>query len=76
MKTEKIVQGYKQIAVRNKKSGAVYAGQAARQLLQLPSTGNITLKPGTHGDWDIYIQSTSLNRILPAASSVLYWKNA
>lgn len=75
-KTEKIVQDYKVIAVRNRITGAVYAGAAARQILVLPTVGNITLKPGDHGNWDIYIQSTSSNRILLPGTTALYWPNA
>jgi hypothetical protein len=75
-KPEKAVQDYKLIVVRNKKTGAVYHGAAARQILNLPTTGTIKLIPGDHGDWDIYIQSTSSNRVLPAGTSVLYWPGA
>jgi len=76
VKTEKAVQASKIIAVRNKNSGAIYAGQSARDLLGLPNVGTIKLSPGDHGQWDIFIQSTSSNRILPVGSRVLYWKAA
>jgi hypothetical protein len=72
-KTEKIVQGYKLIAIRNQNTGAVYAGVAARDLLNLPHSGNITLKPGNHGEWDVFVQSTSTNRKLLPGTNVLYW---
>lgn len=75
-KPEKAVQAYKLIVVRNKYSGAVYAGKSARDLLSLPTTGTIRLAPGDHGDWDIYIQSTSTNRILLPNTTALYWENA
>lgn len=75
-KPEKIVQDYKLILVRNKQTGAVYAGRNARDLLNLPHTGNISIRPGDHGDWDIFVQSTSTNRILPANTSILIWRNA
>jgi hypothetical protein len=73
-KPEKAVQGYKLIVVRNKNTGAVYAGQSARDLLHLPTVGTIRLAPGDHGDWDIYIQSTSSNRILIPGTTALYWE--
>lgn len=76
VKIEKAVQASKLIVIRSKKDGAVYAGQSARDLLNLPTQGTIKLSPGDHGDWDIYIQSTSSNRHLPVGSKVLYWKNA
>lgn len=72
-KPEKAVQDYKIIVVRNKQSGQVYGGHAARQLLQLPTSGTIKLAPGDHGDWDIFIQSTSTNRVLMPGTSALYW---
>jgi hypothetical protein len=76
VKTEKAVQATKLIVIRSKKDGSVYAGQSARDLLNLPTQGTIKLSPGDHGDWDIYIQSTSSNRHLPVGSKVLYWKSA
>lgn len=75
-KTEKVVQNYKLIAIRNKVNGHVYVGQSARDLLNLPNTKAIKLAPGDHGQWDIFIQSTSNNRILFPNTSVLYWPNA
>jgi hypothetical protein len=74
-KTEKAVQDYKVIAIRNKQTGAVYAGPNARVLLNLPDAGTVKLAPGDHGEWDIFIQSTSTNRVLLPGTSVLYWRN-
>jgi hypothetical protein len=76
VKPEKAVQATKLIVVRNRKDGSVYAGQSARDLLSLPTQGTIKLSPGDHGDWEIFIQSTSSNRHLPVGSKVLYWKSA
>jgi hypothetical protein len=75
-KPEKAVQSYKQIAIRDKKTGAVYSGRAARDLLNLPDQGTIRLSPGDHGDYDIFVQSTSVNRKLVAGTEVLYWPAA
>ncbi len=76
VKTEKAVQASKLVVIRNRKDGAVYAGQSARDLLGLPTVGTIKLSPGDHGDWEIFIQSTSSNRHLPVGSKVLYWANS
>lgn len=73
-KTEKEVQDYKMIVIRSKTTGAVYAGANARTLLNLPVNDTIRLAPGNHGEWDIFIQSTSTNRILLPGTSVLYWR--
>lgn len=74
-KTEK-VQEYKQVCIRDKKKGMVYSGNAARDLLGLPHYGEIKLAPDKHGGYEIYIQSTSVNRKLVEGSSLLYWPNA
>lgn len=73
VKPERKVQDYKKIVIKDKKSGAIYGGDAARQLLGLPFVGDVKLVPGDHGKFVVYIQSTSLNRKLPEGSSVLYW---
>ena len=71
-KTE-TVQDYKQIAIRDKKTLAVYSGFAARDMLGLPHTGECKLAPGQHGQYDIFIQSTSINRKLVENTNVLVW---
>jgi hypothetical protein len=74
-KTEDEVQDYKVIMVRDKTTNAVYAGTSeVRQLLGLPTYGTIRLKPGNHGNYDIFIQSTSVNRKLKAGTQVVYWE--
>lgn len=75
-KPEKAVQDYKIILVRNKNTRAIYHGAAARQLLNMPTMGTIKVIPGNHGEFDIFIQSTSTNRILMPGTSCLYWANA
>ena len=71
-KTE-TVQDYKQIAIRDKKSLIVYGGDAARTMLGLPNYGECKLAPGQHGQYDIFIQSTSTNRKLVENTNVLVW---
>jgi hypothetical protein len=76
MKKESEVQDYKQIALREKKSGKVYSGVEARNLLGLPHNGTVQLTPGNHGMYDIFIESTSVNRKLIPGTQVLYWAGA
>jgi hypothetical protein len=64
------VQSYKKICVRNKHTGKVYSGGNARQLLSLPDY-EARVSPGDHGDWKIFVQSTSFNRKLIAGTEVL-----
>lgn len=68
------IQDHKRVMIRDKKTGAVYEGYAARQMLGLPDTGSVRLRPGDHGGFDLFIQSTSYNRHLVAGTSVVYWK--
>lgn len=75
MKREDEVQDYKVICIRDKKSGAVYTGVEARNLLGLPHTGTVKVAPGNHGAYDIFIQSTSVNRRLVAGTQLMYWEN-
>lgn len=74
-KSEKAVQDYKQIIIRDKNTGFVYTGDAVRDILGLPKYGDVKVAPGDHGQWDIYIQSTSVNRKLTLGTSILYFAN-
>lgn len=74
------IQHYKRIAVavpdHVKKTVAVYTGKNARQLLGLPaeeSGTEVRVSPGRWRDkgYKVYIGTTSLNRQLPAGTSVL-----
>lgn len=74
-KTEPEVQDHKRIVIRDKSTNAIYEGAAARQMLGLPTHGTIRLAPGNFGNFDLFIQSTSVNRKLKKGTQVLYWKN-
>lgn len=68
-KREKI-QAQKKIAIREKATGKVYSGQAARDVLGLPNM-ETTVKPDFNPDYDVFVQSTSVNRKLIANTDVL-----
>lgn len=72
-KREKAVQDYKLIVIREKDTGRTYGGTNARQLLGIPTTGTASIAPGDHGSYDIFIQSTSVNRKLVGGTQLLYW---
>lgn len=76
MKKEDEVQDYKQIALRDKKAGKVYSGVEARNILGLPHNGTVKVAPGNHAGYDIFIESTSVNRKLIPGTQVLYWAGA
>lgn len=42
-------------------------------MIGLPLDRNARLHPGDHGEYDIFIQSESVNRKLVAGTGVLYW---
>lgn len=67
------VQDHKLIMIRDKNSKVIYSGQAARDMLGLPKYGDAKVRPGSLGDWEVFIQSTSVNRKLPVGTEVLYW---
>jgi hypothetical protein len=70
------VQGNKQLAIAEKdpvtgrKTGKVFTGPAARQLLGLPDT-EVTVKPGHNDKYTIFVQSTSVNRKLIPGTKLL-----
>lgn len=72
-KTESRVSHTKMIAIRARNTGKIFAGAEARQMIGLPTDRNARLHPGDHGEYDIFIQSESVNRKLVAGTGVLYW---
>ncbi|WP_407304118.1 hypothetical protein [Acinetobacter sp.] len=72
-RTEPKVQANKRIAIRDKTTGTVFAGDAARQMLALPTIGTVRLAPDELGDYAVFIQSTSVNRTLDAGTQLMYW---
>lgn len=71
-KPEKI-QASKNICIQNKKSGKVYTGDAARDLLSLPAY-EVKVNPADFGEFVIYCQSTSTNRKLVAQTQLIVMK--
>jgi hypothetical protein len=67
-KTETI-QMNKNVAIRHP-NGTVYSGPQARELLGLPDTESVRVKPGDY-PYDIFVQSTAPNRKLLAGTKVL-----
>jgi hypothetical protein len=69
-KTETI-QPQKQIAIREKLTGQVYWGDAARDLLGLPRDIEVRVKPNINPEYDVFVQSTSVNRKLVRNTDLL-----
>lgn len=74
-KGELKVQDYKLMAVRNQKTGEVFASKDANEIrsaLGLPSFST-KMSPADLGEWDLFIQSTSTNRKVVAGTDIMYW---
>ncbi len=67
------IQAYKQICVQEKTTGKVYSGSAARDILGLPNH-EVKVAPDTDARYDIFIQSTSVNRKLIGGTKVIVLK--
>lgn len=68
------VQAHKEIMLQEKGKSAIFGGQEARTLLGLPQYDDVKVRPGNHANWDIYIQSTSVNRKLVRGTNLLVLK--
>lgn len=64
------IQPNKNIAVVEKKTAKVFMGREARQLIGLPDV-EVRVSPDHNPEFEIYVQSTSVNRKLPAHSRIL-----
>jgi hypothetical protein len=61
------IQWYKEVVVQDRTTGDLYSGDAARDMVALPKSSshvNATIKPEKFGEWRVFVQSTSNNRIL------------
>lgn len=67
------IQDHKRLIIRDRSTRKVYSGDSARELLQLPTSGTHKVVPGNHGNYDIFVQSTSVNRKLVTGTRILYW---
>lgn len=74
-KTEAKVGYMKQILVRDRQTGKFFAGKEARDMIGLPHDRNARLHPGDHKNFDLFIQSESINRKLVGGTGVAYWKD-
>jgi hypothetical protein len=66
------VQPQKQILLREKGKHTIYGGAEARSLLGLPDSLTVKVRPGNHANWDIFVQSTSVNRRLVRGTTLMY----
>ncbi|MEA5572745.1 vWA domain-containing protein [Calothrix sp. UHCC 0171] len=70
-KTETI-QGHKEIILMDRKTGDLFEGEAAREMLGLPEGSTVRIKPNNIEKYIVFVQSTSANRKLIADTKFLY----
>jgi hypothetical protein len=64
------IQPTKIVFIQDKKNGKVYQVDKARSLLGIPKV-KCHVYPDMNPDYDVYIQSTSLNRVLVGGTKLL-----
>ena len=68
-----VVQDYKEVIVRRKTDGAFLTGEKVRDVLGVPkSSAKFKLDQDEVSDFDVFVQSMSVNRILLAGTEFLY----
>ena len=68
-----VIQEYKEVIVRRKSDGAFITGDKVRELLDIPkSSKKFTLDLDEISDFDVFVQSTSVNRVLLPGTEFLY----
>lgn len=65
------VQPQKTVALFDRRAYTVYTGANARNLIGLPSTHTVRISPASHPNYEIFIQSTSVNRKLIGGTNLL-----
>lgn len=68
------VQHHKEVLLKELKTGKIYGGSEAREILGLPQWQEVKVKPADFSDWQIFVQSTSDNRKLMDGTTLLWLK--
>lgn len=70
-KTETI-QGRKEVVLMDRKTGDLFSGERAREMLGLPPGETVRIRPANLEKYVVFVQSTSANRKLLGGSRFLY----
>jgi hypothetical protein len=70
-KTETI-QGHKEIILMDRKTGDLFEGEAAREMLGIADISTVRIKPNNLEKYMVFVQSTSANRKLIGGTKFLY----
>jgi hypothetical protein len=65
----------KRIIVWDKETGYYYTGYEARTMLGLPTSGTIKIAPASFPKFEVFIQSSSVNRKLVGGTKVVVYKD-
>lgn len=77
VKRESAVQDYKKLIVTEIGKPGIFCGTSEiRELLGLPQRGTVKIVPGDHAGFEIFVQSTSVNRKIPAGTKVIHYPGA
>jgi predicted DNA-binding WGR domain protein len=66
------IQGHKEIILMDRASGDFFEGEKARDLLGLPVGETVSLRPTDLEKYAVFVQSTSVNRLLKGGTRFLY----
>jgi len=66
------IQDYKEVILMDRKSGDLFSGAKARELLGLPKSGTVRVSPEHLHKYIPFVQSTSYNRKLIGGTKFLY----
>lgn len=68
-----VIQDYKKVVARRKVDGSFVSGDAVKKVLGIePSLKTFSLKSSEVPDFDVFVQSTSVNRVLLPGTEFLY----
>jgi hypothetical protein len=69
------IQAYKEVVLMDKKTGDMFSGPKARQLIGLPDGEEAKMSPTALDKFRVFVQSTSANRKLKGNTGFLYEVN-
>jgi len=66
------IQGHKEVVLMDRKTGDLFSGERAREMLGLPPGETVRIRPTNLEKYVVFVQSTSANRKLLGGSKFLY----
>jgi predicted DNA-binding WGR domain protein len=66
------IQGNKEVVLMDRETGDLFAGERAREMLGLPEGESVRIRPTALEKYAVFVQSTSVNRVLQGGTRFLY----